>query len=210
LKPKEARRVHVMELLVAGKLTVSEAAQLLGLSERQVKRLKKGVSEQGIGFLAHKNRGRKPKHALPEEVRHFVVRLAQEELKGASCVHMAELLTEFYGITVSDRTIRRALRQARIANPHSRKAPRKRRCRQRMPKAGFWFRQTPAPLPGWKNAVRFCPSRCNRRRHEYGSRSSFPAHRGSGGLPPYFSPDGGKPRHPLSLLQRQAFSFLFP
>lgn len=146
LKPKEARRVHVMELLVAGKLTVSEAAQLLGLSERQVKRLKKGVSEQGIGFLAHKNRGRKPKHALPEEVRHFVVRLAQEELKGASCVHMAELLTEFYGITVSDRTIRRALRQAGIANPHSRKAPRKRRCRQRMPKAGLLVQADASPF----------------------------------------------------------------
>lgn len=29
LKPKEARRVHVMELLVGGKSTVSEAAQLL-------------------------------------------------------------------------------------------------------------------------------------------------------------------------------------
>lgn len=146
LKPKEARRVHVMELLISGKLTVSEAARLLGLSERQVKRLKKGVNEQGIGFLAHKNRGRKPKHALPEETRSIIVRLAQEELKGASCTHMAELIAESFGITVSDRTIRRILKHAGISNPHSKRTPRRRRCRQRMPKAGLLVQADASPF----------------------------------------------------------------
>jgi len=61
LKPKEARRVNVVEQLVKGTITVSQAAMLLSLSERQVKRIKKGVKEQGLSYLAHKNRGRKPK-----------------------------------------------------------------------------------------------------------------------------------------------------
>jgi len=42
LNRKEARRVYVMERVVSGELTVREGAQYLGLSERQVKRLKKG------------------------------------------------------------------------------------------------------------------------------------------------------------------------
>jgi len=76
LKPKEARRVNVVEQLVKGTITVSQAAMLLSLSERQVKRIKKGVKEQGLSYLAHKNRGRKPKHAISEETRKKVVKLA--------------------------------------------------------------------------------------------------------------------------------------
>lgn len=59
---------------------------------------------------------------------------------------MAELLAESFGITVSDRTIRRVLRQAGIANPHSKRAPRKRRCRQRMPKAGLLVQADASPF----------------------------------------------------------------
>ncbi len=64
MSDKEARRVYVIEQLIKGKITVKQAAVLLGLSERQIKRLKKGVLEKGVGFLAHGNRGRKPKHAI--------------------------------------------------------------------------------------------------------------------------------------------------
>ena len=84
-----------MEQVVQGQLTVSQAASLLSLSERQIKRLKKGVKEEGISFLAHKNRQRKPKHAIPEETRQKVVTLAQSDYKGASCSHMAELLDTY-------------------------------------------------------------------------------------------------------------------
>ena len=89
---KEAKRVYVMEQVLAGKLTVRQAAQLLGLSERQVKRLKGGMKKQGVTALAHKNRGRKPKHAISSTVRDQVIYLALNDYYGASCEHMAELL----------------------------------------------------------------------------------------------------------------------
>lgn len=66
---KEANRVYVMEKVVSGKMTIQQAAENLNLSERQIKRLKKGMKQEGVAFLAHKNRGRKPKHAIPQEVR---------------------------------------------------------------------------------------------------------------------------------------------
>ncbi|MGI6620167.1 MAG: helix-turn-helix domain-containing protein [Bacillota bacterium] len=37
-----------MEQVLDGKLTIKLAAELLGLSERQVKRLKKGMKEKGV------------------------------------------------------------------------------------------------------------------------------------------------------------------
>jgi transposase len=65
----------VIERVLAGWLTVGHAAQVLGLSERQVKRLKRGVRRHGPTALPHKNRGRKPKHALPETTRRRIVEL---------------------------------------------------------------------------------------------------------------------------------------
>ncbi|WP_432654134.1 helix-turn-helix domain-containing protein [Thermincola potens] len=56
-------------------MTIREAAEILSLSERQVKRIKKGVKEYGEAFVIHKNRGRKPSHALTDEVKNLVVNL---------------------------------------------------------------------------------------------------------------------------------------
>ncbi len=53
LSAKEARRVFVMEEVVEGRITVREAAAYLNLSERQVKRLKRGMKEKSVLALVH-------------------------------------------------------------------------------------------------------------------------------------------------------------
>lgn len=126
-----------MEQVIANKVTVKQAAEILKLSERQIKRLKKGMKQEGAAFLAHKNRGSKPKHAIPQNVREQVISLSLDKLKEASCEHMAELLDQRFEIKISARSIRRILTQAGIKNPHSHKAPRKRRSRNRMPQEGL-------------------------------------------------------------------------
>lgn len=137
MSQKEARRVYVMDQVLAEKLTVKQAADLLGLSERQIKRLKKGMKQEGVLALAHKNRGHKPKHAITQDVRKQIVSLALDTFKDASCQHMAELLDKYYRIIISARSIRRILSEAGIKNPHSRKLSRKRRSRDRMPQEGL-------------------------------------------------------------------------
>lgn len=134
---KEAKRVFVVEQLIAGKLNIEQAAQLLDLSERQVKRIKKGVKEQGIEFLVHKNRGKVPKHALSDETRELIVKKATNEYRDATCTHMAELLATHNELLVSDRTVRRILAQAGVSNKHAHKAARGRRSRERMPQEGM-------------------------------------------------------------------------
>lgn len=136
MKPKEARRVNVVEQLIKGMITVSQAAGLLCLSERQVKRIKKGVKEQGLSYLAHKNRGCKPKHAISEETCKKVVALALNDYKDASCIHMSELLEQYQHLSISSRSIRRILKQADITNIHSHKTTQCRRSRDRMPREG--------------------------------------------------------------------------
>lgn len=145
LSEKEARRVYVMDQLLKGVLTVREAAGLLGLSERQVKRLKGGMKKEGVAFLAHKNRGRKPKHALPEEVSALVVSLFQGEYHGASCPHLAELLAQHHGIIISPRTVHRILSRRGLLSRTRRKA-RRRRCRERMPQEGLLIQCDGSPF----------------------------------------------------------------
>ncbi|MBC7344941.1 MAG: hypothetical protein H5U03_05925 [Clostridia bacterium] len=76
---KEAKKVYVLKQVLAGRLIVPQAAQLPGLGERQIKRLKGGMKKEGIAFLAHKNRGRKPKHAISDELRNQVISLAAND-----------------------------------------------------------------------------------------------------------------------------------
>lgn len=148
LSQKEAKRVYVVEQLLAGNLTIKQGALLLALSERQVKRLKAGVKQQGIAFLAHKNRGRKPKHAISDEVRQQVISLAACDYKGASCQHMSKLMAERDSITLSARSIRRVLNQAGMTNTHSIRTPKRRRSRERMPREGMLV-QIDASLFAW-------------------------------------------------------------
>jgi len=60
---EERNKLYITHCLIDGKMTIREAAEVLTLSERQIKRLKKGVKEQNEVFVIHKNRGRKPVHA---------------------------------------------------------------------------------------------------------------------------------------------------
>ena len=146
LTPKEARRWHVLEQLLRGALTVPQAAHLLGLSERQVQRLKGGLTQHGPAALAHKNRGRTPQHAIPPAVRQRIVELAQTAFQGASCQHMAELLAQ-EGIQVSAKCVARILRAAGIPLPHTHRAPKRRRCRERMPQEGLLIQMDASPHP---------------------------------------------------------------
>lgn len=146
LSQKEARRLYVIEQTIAGNLTIRQAAELLKLSCRQVKRLKKGVAISGAAYLAHRNRGRKPKHAITTEVRNTIVSLAIGTYKDASCEQMAELFTEHHGITVSSRSVRRILHAAGLPLKYARKPAKKHRSRERMPAAGMLVQADASPF----------------------------------------------------------------
>lgn len=151
MSPKEARRLAVIERAVRGEITARQAAELLCLSTRQIKRLKGEYRNIGPAALAHKNRGRKPKHAVPDEIRQQVIALATTEFRGASHRHMAELLAQHKGISLSAKTVSRILAAAGISNPFSHKAPRCRRSRDRMPAAGLLVQADASCFPWFED-----------------------------------------------------------
>jgi len=60
LSIKQQRKAEVMTQLVAGKLSTAEAAQVLGLSARQVRRVRRRFSTGGLSSVVHGNAGRRP------------------------------------------------------------------------------------------------------------------------------------------------------
>ena len=100
-----------------GDLQASQAAEILGISERHAWRLLAAYRARGTAALGHGNRGRRPHNAVPAVVASAVVRFASTRYPGANHTHLAELLWEHEGLDVSSWTVRRILARAGIASP---------------------------------------------------------------------------------------------
>ena len=145
LSVREARRVHVMQQLVVGKVTAAEAAVTLSLSRRQVLRVKRVFAEAGPSALAHRNRGRSPAHCVGTDTRARVVELSGCDYKDATYAHLAQLLRERHDINLSAKTVGRILKQAGVAHKHSHRGPRRFRTRERMSQEGMLILMDASP-----------------------------------------------------------------
>jgi transposase len=134
---REEKRALALNRVLAGDWTTGEAAEALGLSVRQVRRLKAAYDQEGIRALVHGNRGRSSHFALASEVRARVVELARGRYAGCNDQHFTELLAEREGLTLSRESVRRVLRAAGIRSPRRRRAPKHRSRRERMPAEGM-------------------------------------------------------------------------
>jgi transposase len=137
--PPDARARHrafVLEHVMSGGLTIAQAAAILTLSTRQVGRLLARWSDGPAG-LAHGNQGRAPANRLDEALRARLVELATTTYDGVNRAHLAELLAEREGLVVAPRTLRRILAEAAVRPVRTRRSPRHRSRRERMPREGM-------------------------------------------------------------------------
>ena len=134
---KEITRLRVINQTIDKVLTIREAAELLVLSERQVQRLKKGVVKEGPAFIIHKNRGRKPKHTIPNEVKDLIVELKQSKYDEANFSHFQELIEEHEEIQVSYPTVYRILTNEGIKSPKNHRKRKTHHRRKRKPQKGM-------------------------------------------------------------------------
>jgi transposase len=132
-------RLTAMSLMDRGEYTVSQAAVVLGVSERQVWRIRAAYREEGAAGLIHGNRGREANRRCSSEVRRQVVELAgSEQYRGCNQVHLTELLAKREGIELARSTVRRILAEVGIESPRRRKRRRHhRRRRERSPEQGM-------------------------------------------------------------------------
>src|SRR5579859_1844155 len=136
LSQKELQRVSVISACVKGDMACARAAELLSLSIRQARRLKKRLRQDGEAALAHANRGRPSPRRLPGQMRRSILRLARTTYAGFNDHHFCEKLCEVEGFSLSRETLRRLLRQAGLGSPRKRRAPAHRQRRLRSARQG--------------------------------------------------------------------------
>ncbi len=137
LNTQEQKRVMVLNRLLVGQLTAAEAAVLLNLSERQVRRLRAAYQKEGAAALAHGNRGRKPVQRISEEVRSQVIHLATTTYAGCNYQHLRDLLAERNDIQLSRASVRRILLAAGLSSPRNQRRRQHRRRRTRYAQEGM-------------------------------------------------------------------------
>lgn len=137
LTHRESQRLMVLNALDRSEVLMADAAILLGLSVRQVRRLRSAYRARGPTALAHANRGRPSPRRVPEAIRTQVIALAQTTYVGVNHTHLLELLAEREDLRLSRTSLRRILAAAGLRTPRPRRPRRHRRQRPRMPRAGM-------------------------------------------------------------------------
>lgn len=150
LSKKEQRRLVVLNQVERGRMVGREAAEVLDLSLRQVRRLVAAYRKEGAAALAHGNRGNKPWHALDASLMKRVLELAQSTYAGCNTQHFTELLAEREGMALSRSSVRRILLEAGIKGPRKRRPPKHRSRRERYPKEGMLLQIDGSRMIGWR------------------------------------------------------------
>lgn len=132
LTMRETRRYEVIQQVIAGRKTMAEASQQLGVEERQGYRIKAAIIKKGVRGAIHGNKGRRPWHALPADLLEKVVRLRKEVYAGFNDRHFSEKLVEEEGLKIGREKVRQTLRAASIRPERVARKPKHRQRRERM------------------------------------------------------------------------------
>ena len=133
---KELHRMHVVRLIVEGRETIGRGAKLLGISTRQMKRLRRKMKQRGVQGVLHGNRGKAAWNKTVSEKIEQVLVLARSRYQGLNDTHLTEKLKEKEKIVVSRATVRTILRQAGIAAVRKRGVKRHYKRRERKAQEG--------------------------------------------------------------------------
>ena len=108
MSQSERDRLKVMSSVLEGKRTQVEAGRLLGLCERQVRRIQRRLEKEGDSGIMHRQRGRSSHRAKSTSVRQAVLKAYGQRYKGFGPTLAAEKLRED-GLLIDHETLRRWL-----------------------------------------------------------------------------------------------------
>lgn len=106
MSQQELNKSEIFSLLEKGKISRREAAKNLGLSLRQIDRIRSRLRQGGIAALAHRNRGRSSNRKLKEAFRAKVLNYIKGLYQGFGPTLATEKLKQNHGLEISRETLR--------------------------------------------------------------------------------------------------------
>ena len=125
----------LMTRVIDGLLKLREAAEMLGLTYRQVRRIAQRYRQDGDVGLVHRGRGRRSNRAFTEALRTRVLALYKKRYQGFGPLLASEHLATDDGVFVARETLRQWLRAAGLWEPRQRREAH-RAARERRPRRG--------------------------------------------------------------------------
>ena len=94
MSQRELKRLHLIRKVIDKAITQIEAAGLLDLSTRQIRRIRNRVVEEGDKGITHKSRGRSSPNSIPKDIKDKAITLCKSKYDGFSPTLAAEKLFE--------------------------------------------------------------------------------------------------------------------
>lgn len=106
---KDTRRIAILDRIKGKTMTQSEAADLLSITSRQIRRLLKRYMDGGALGVIHKLRGLPGNHQAKADLLDQALATIREKYAGFSVTLAHEKLVEHHGFTYSRETLRQAM-----------------------------------------------------------------------------------------------------
>jgi transposase len=131
MSEKERKRLGVMEQVKCGAISIAEAAESLGLSYRQARRVHTRFVRGGVSGLIHAGCGKESNRRLDEGIRDEALEFYEQHLEGYGPTLAAEVLAEDFDVHIHRETLRRLLHEHHLIVPRCRERQHRRRRKRR-------------------------------------------------------------------------------
>jgi transposase len=120
---REITRLETMQRIKDKRLTQKEAARILNISVRQIKRLYRAYKASGAKGLISARRGKPSNHQMNEELEQQILDLLKEKYEGFGPTLTREKLTEIHKLEISRESVRKLMIVEGLWKPKRAKKP---------------------------------------------------------------------------------------
>ncbi|HCL7136451.1 ISNCY family transposase, partial [Enterobacter hormaechei] len=132
----EVNRLKIIQDVIDRRLTTQMAAQRLGISDRQCRRLLARYREDGPIGMTSRRRGKSSNNQLPQGLAAYALNIIRERYNDFGPTLACEKLSEVHGVHLSKETVRKLMTQASLWVPRKQRAPKIQQPRYRRACAG--------------------------------------------------------------------------
>lgn len=121
MSQKEVSRYDIIQKAIQKELKNKEAAEILHLTARHIRRIKKRVQKEGMQGLVHKNRGKSSNRKIPKEEEEKIKKILKDNYPDFTPAFATEKLREKHDIRHDEKTIQRMMVEEGLLQPKKKK-----------------------------------------------------------------------------------------
>lgn len=153
---KEVDRLRILEQIISKNITQKEAAQVIGISKRQMIRVFKDFVKYGPISVISKKRGKASNNRLPDAIRDIVRQIIKEKYHDFGPTLAHEKLVEVHEINIGLESVRKIMIGSGLWKRRSRRCITPHQMRVRRPQRGELIQIDGSPHRWFENRGEYC------------------------------------------------------